>query len=253
MNGFSRRLAGSPWLACTVILFLLWNCSSRAEKIGSITFILGAPGDIERKAAGSAEWAPARLKAEVNDGDAIRTRVESRCEITLLDGAIIRIGENSSFEFIDVNLKSAIHKLKAELPQGNVWINAATAKAGKKEFQLKAPTAVCAIRGTIYRVEADSVTTCKVYDGKVDVGPVTAWGQRLPKSKLNGPPQQVPGPSQLPGPYQVTLEQWQQIVRGFQIVVRKDGKFDKSAFDQEADAANDWVKWNKELDAKAAQ
>lgn len=246
------RHAGQALIRMVALALMLLSASAQAEKIGSITFMLGAPGDIELRAAGAATWAPAKLKAVLNDGDAIRTRIESRCEITLLDGTIIRIGEKSTFEFIDVNLKSSVRKMKAELPQGDAWINASTAKSGKKEFQLKAPTAVCAIRGTIYRVEADSATTCKVYDGKVSVGPASAWGQPLPKGKLTGPPHEVPGPTQVPGPYQVTLEQWQEIVRGIQIVVRKDGKFDKSPFDQQADAADEWVRWNKELDAKAA-
>ena len=255
MNGpFLRHLKESFQWHCVILLLLaLTICSAQAEKIGSITFLLGAPGDIQIKSGKSDTWVAAKLHAAITDGDMIKTQVESRCEITLFDGAIIRIGESSTFHFIDVNLKSAVHKLKAELPQGDAWVNASAAKAGKKDFQLKAPTAVCAIRGTIYRVEADSATTCKVYDGKVDVGPVSAWGTPLPKGLRNGPPQQVPGPTQVPGPYQVSLEQWQQIVRGFQIVVRKDGKFAKSLFDEKADESDDWVKWNKELDAKAKQ
>jgi hypothetical protein len=223
------------------------------EKVGTITFILGAPGDIQIKAARAEAWAPVKLKSDVMDGDMIKTSAESRCEITLTDGAIIRIGENSSFHFIEVNLKGKVHKLKAEMPQGDSWINASTGKEGKKDFQLKAPTAVCAIRGTIYRVEADSTTTCKVYDGKVDVGPLSVWSTSMTKETRSGPPQQVQGPVQVPGPYEVTLEEWQRIVRGQQIIVRKDGKFAKSAFDEKADAADDWVKWNKQRDAKAKQ
>ncbi|HNY93051.1 MAG TPA: hypothetical protein PKM23_16125, partial [bacterium] len=92
---------------------------------------------------------------------------------------------------------------------------------------------------------------CKVYDGKVEVGPVTKWSTSMPRETRSGPPQQVQGPVEVPGPFEVTLEEWQQIVRGQQIVVRKDGKFAKSLFDQRADSTDEWVKWNKELDAKA--
>lgn len=237
----------------TVLVLGLWFTSVMAEKIGTVTFLLGGPNDIQIQKSASDPWLPVKLKAAIMDGDRIKTLVESRCEITLTDGTIIRIGENSSFHFIDVNLKSSVHKLKAELPQGDSWVNASSTKAAKKDFQLKAPTAVCAIRGTIYRVEADSTTTCKVYEGKVDVGPPTVWSASMPKEKRIGPPQQVPGPTQIPGPYEVTLEQWQQIVRGQQIIVRKDGKFAKSAFDEKADEMDEWVKWNKQLDAKAKQ
>ncbi|HNW58776.1 MAG TPA: FecR family protein [bacterium] len=235
----------------TGVLLILLAVPALAEKVGTVTFLLGAAGDIQIQSAGKTAWTPAKLKGSVMDGDLIQTRVESRCEITLTDGTVIRIGENSSFHFVDVNLKTRVRTLRAELPAGDAWINAANAKPGQKEFQLKAPTAVCAIRGTIYRVAADSTTTCKVYDGQVSVGPLSAWSVKMPRSPQGGAPQQVPGPTQVPGPYQVTLEEWQQIVRGQQIVVRQDGKFAKSAFDEKADAANEWVKWNKQQDAKA--
>ncbi|HQG45285.1 MAG TPA: hypothetical protein PLG50_06480, partial [bacterium] len=74
---------------------------------------------------------------------------------------------------------------------------------------------------------------------------------KMPRQQQSGPPQEVSGPKQIPGPFEVSLEQWQQIVRGQQIVVRKDGKFAKSPIDEKSDAADDWVKWNKQLDAKA--
>ena len=166
--------------AVLAALFVFAVTPAAAEKVGTITFLLGGKEEIQVKPFNSEVWSPARLKAAVMDGDVIKTLVESRCEITLTDGTIIRIGENSSFHFIDVNLKKQMRRLRAELPQGEAWVNASTAKAGKKDYQLKAPTAVCAIRGTIYDVIADSATTCKVYDGKVEVGPVTKWSTSMP-------------------------------------------------------------------------
>lgn len=237
------------WITALLLLLPVWPVL--AEKVGTITFLLGAADDIRVQSAATSAWNPAKLKGNVMDGDLIQTRIESRCEITLTDGTIIRIGENSSFHFVDVNLKTRVRTLRAEMPKGSAWINAANAKAGQKDFRLKAPTAVCAIRGTIYGVEADSVTTCKVYDGKVEVGPVSAWSVSMPRQKQSGPPQQVAGPTQIPGPYEVSLADWQQIVRGMQIVVRKDGKYAKSPIDETRDADNDWVNWNKQLDAKA--
>ncbi|HOC24834.1 MAG TPA: FecR family protein [bacterium] len=253
MPGFRMKLlcCSAPPAVLAALLFVFTVLPAAAEKVGTITFLLGGREEIQVKPSTSQVWSPARLKAAVMDGDMIKTLVESRCEITLTDGTIIRIGENSSFHFIDVNLKKQVRQLRAELPQGEAWVNASTAKAGKKDFQLKAPTAVCAIRGTIYDVAADSATTCKVYDGKVEVGPVTKWSTSMPREARSGPPQQVQGPVEVPGPFEVTLEEWQQIVRGQQIVVRKDGKFAKSLFDQKADSTDEWVKWNKELDAKA--
>ncbi len=237
---------------CIAMTFLLAS-SAPAAVIGQVSFLLGGPGDIEILTIGNKTAKPAALKMPVQSGDIVTTKPESRCEITLQDGAIIRIGENSTFQFNEATLKKTNQKVKAELSGGKVWVNLSQAVSGKKDFQIKAPTAVCAVRGTIYRIEADSATTCVVYDGAVAVGPVGLWGKSTPKSLRSGPPQQVPGPTQIPGPYEVSLQQWQQIVKGFQITVRTDGKYAKSRFDEKRDADNDWVKWNKELDAKENQ
>lgn len=252
MENLKRHHSVMTLFLYTVMTFLLVS-NAQAAIIGQISFLLGAPGDIEILTTGNKTAKPATLKMAVQTGDIVTTKPESRCEITLQDGAIVRIGENSTFQFNEANLKKKNQKVKAELSGGNVWVNLSKTVTGKKDFQIKAPTAVCAVRGTIYRIEADSATTCVVYDGAVAVGPVGLWGKTTPKSLRSGPPQQVPGPTQIPGPYQVSLEQWQQIVKGFQITVRNDGKYAKTRFDEKREAENDWVKWNKELDAKENQ
>jgi hypothetical protein len=48
----------------------------------------------------------------------------------------------------------------------------------------------------------------------------------------------------------VSLEDWISLVEGMQINVRKDGKYSMFKFDQDTDAGLDFVKWNKEQDAK---
>jgi hypothetical protein len=40
------------------------------------------------------------------------------------------------------------------------------------------------------------------------------------------------------------------LVEGMQINLRLDGKYHMFEFNKEADALLDWVKWNRELDAK---
>ena len=54
----------------------------------------------------------------------------------------------------------------------------------------------------------------------------------------------------MPGPYEVSLEDWIKLVEGWQINVRKDGKYSLFEFDKTADGELDFVKWNKERDTK---
>ena len=74
-------------------------------------------------------------------------------------------------------------------------------------------------------------------------------GGGAPKFTL-GPVTEVTAPDQVSGPYEVSLEDWVSLVEGMQINVRKDGKYSLFKFDQDADTGLDFVKWNKEQDAK---
>ena len=101
-----------------------------------------------------------------------------------------------------------------------------------------------------------------VYEGKVDINTPDnlsnlrkqnlqnqLQGSGSPKFSL-GPVQTIQAPTQVAGPYEVSLEDWISLVEGMQINVRKDGKYSMFKFDQDADAGLDFVKWNKEQDAK---
>ena len=245
--------------ALNILLFMLllganWQLSNGAnpprleKKIGSISFLLGSPTDIRLTHKGSDVWNVAKLRMAVRNGDVIRTEKESRCEIKLNDGSILRIGEQTTFDITDANITSKSKKFKSKLKRGKIWANLTKFRRKSDSFRILAPTAVCAVRGTIYRMDADSTTRVAVYDGEVDVGPSSFWTQwQQPKSQ-SLEPREVPGPQEIPGPYEVSLEDWVRIVRGFQIEIRNDGKFAKTRIDREKDARDAWVLWNQERD-----
>ena len=194
-------------------------------------------------------------------GDHIRTLSKSRCEITLKTGGKMRIGENSELELESADIKPMEKNYNANLKRGNIWVSAKAAFGEKKNVSVRTPTAVAAIRGTKYRAIADSAeSSVLIYEGEVDVNAaknvVDAQGkgekdtpEGKPKFKL-GPVDEVKGPTEVPGPYEVSLEDWIKLVEGWQINVRKDGKYSLFEFNKTADGELDFVKWNKEQDAK---
>ena len=231
------------------IMFAVFsNVFSAEKKIGQITFMIGAKGDVQVKQKDQSEWRPTKLKMDIYNADIIRTKKEARCEIKLLDGSVVRIGEESEFEFSDASVAKRSKKVNAQLKHGKVWSNIVKLKDQQEGFEIKTPTAVCAVRGTIYRIDSDSATSCLVYDGAVDVGPASFWRMPDGNTQINQAPTEVPGPTQLPGPYEVTLDDWVRIVKGYQIIVRPDGKFAKSQFDQNRDRQIEWVRWNQQRD-----
>jgi hypothetical protein len=223
--------------------------STTTTSIGKINFLLGKPGEVTIRRANNNAWTTAKLKMEVGRGDQIKTVAESRCEVMLNDGSIIRIGENSLFDFEESNISQTAKQFDASIKKGRIWANVTRSKNRQDKFEVKSPTAVCAIRGTIYRMETDSTTRVAVYDGQVDVGPSQALQQQLQQQpRTPGPPVRIPGPTEIPGPYQITLDQWVQLVQGYQLEVRANGRYAKARIDSTADAQDDWVRWNNERD-----
>lgn len=217
--------------------------------IGKINFILGSSNDVTIMRSGESNWQNAKLYSSIYNGDQIKTGKESRCETRLNDRSTIRIGENTSFAFQQDQLNK---NLNAEIKEGRIWANIKRLSVRSK-FQVRTPTAVCSIRGTIYRIDADSTTKIMVYNGSVDVGPLSAIRSdtsRSAESRILRPPHEVPGPTQVPGPFEVTLDQWINIVAGFQIEVRPDQKYAKTKINFELDNQDDWVKWNKRRDGQ---
>ncbi|MDZ7268042.1 MAG: FecR family protein [candidate division KSB1 bacterium] len=219
------------------------------ESIGTISFILGRPEEVTVLRRQSSKWQPAQLKMPLQSGDQIQTAAEARCEVKLHDGSLVRLGERSHFAFDQAQISAGSRQVEGSLMSGKLWAWVSKLKWGRDRFEIKSPTAVCAVRGTIYRLEADSTTRVAVYDGQVEVGPSANLRQRLQQQpRPVGPPRQVPGPTEIPGPYEVSFDRWIRLVAGFQIEIRPNGRYAKASIDTTAEAGNDWVQWNRQRD-----
>lgn len=237
---------------CIIGIFLFsWICLGIAgeESVGNVTFMIGDRGDVRVQHKNQKAWNQARLYAKVLNGDLMKTQPESRCEIKLKDGSVIRIGERSSFAFRNMKTKDKGRFFDSFLNFGKIWVNVRTALLPTDQFHIQAPAAVCAVRGTVYGIEADSTTRISVYEGAVDVGPND---NKQTNSLKTGAkilqPQEVSGPSEVPGPFEVTLDQWIRIVAGFQVEIRRNGTYAKTPLKTVANAQSDWQRWNKERD-----
>ncbi len=251
--GLAVKQSAKISLITLIIPFILFSQVSLAAEFGKITLPLGK---VEVLIAGSEDWSRAMPRQALNVNDQIRTAAKSRCEITLTGGGKVRIGENSDLVLTEANVKPMVKNFNATLKKGNAWVSAKAAFGEKKNVSIRTPTAVAAIRGTVYRTEAgEDESSVLVYEGKVDVNQPSNMEQEQqetkpegkPKFKL-GPVQEIQAPTEVPGPYEVSLEDWITLVEGMQINVRKDGKYNMFKFDQTVDAEDEFVQWNKELD-----
>ena len=240
-----------------IILLILSTALFSQQPFGKISLPLGKV-DLSST---SNKWTRAKPNQPVFEGNIIRTQAKSRCEITLTGGGKVRIGENSELELNEVDVKPMAKNFNANLKKGNVWVSAKAAFGEKKNIAVRTPTAVAAIRGTKYRAKAgDEESSVLVYDGKEDVNQAKNYIEKRKEKRKGmapkntpfklGPVEEIKAPTQVAGPYEITLEEWITLAEGMQINVRKDGKYSMFEFDQAADGDLDFVKWNKEQDAK---
>lgn len=217
-----------------------------AEPDATITRIEGKALFLKNRAPA---WKDARINMPLQTGDQLKSDVESLVEITYRRGAIMRLNENT----LCTIKKSTDAAVSTSVPKGNVWVNMKKLTAAGSDFEVSTPTAVAAIRGTIFQLQSlpDSSADVAVFDGKVAVGLSDDGKKRisLPDENVAEAPHEVPGPSEVPGPYEVPLDQWKTIVAGQHISIRSNGTYAMSPFELKG-KLDAFVEKNRALDAE---
>ncbi len=254
MTGKKDRLLRLFILVPLLILFVAFQSMDK-EPIGKITYPLNRVFVIRE---GTSDLVMATFNMDVFPGDKIETKKESRCEITLKNGDVIRIDENSIFTLENVVITEKTVQAESFLGLGRIWSNIRKLFSKEDYFKIKSPAAVIAVRGTVYRVNAnpDSTTEVYVYQGKVAVRPYKAstgmqeWQPVRPGEKREEPRRVVAPPRQVQGPREVSVQEWFEIIMAQQhIRVNPDGTYHKDEFDPTSDAQLEWVQWNQKRDA----
>ncbi len=123
-------------------------------------------GEVALKKSGETSWT--RLTAAdvpLAAGDELRTSRASTAEIVTDDGSKIKLAPVSSFKMVTENKDSV--SLGLYFGRVRSWV-----KKFSKKFEVRTPSAVCAVRGTDFMVQADAdgSTSVEVYEGSVLAG-----------------------------------------------------------------------------------
>ncbi|MBN2857405.1 MAG: FecR domain-containing protein [Candidatus Delongbacteria bacterium] len=202
------------------------------KEVGEIDFRLG-----ELKVRNRAKIGDLDEEDKVFEKDTLITGSESRCEIKLSDGSLIRLNEKTKYIIDKYEQSSGNIAFSGYLVSGESWTNVNKTGSEKKDFNVRSPIAVAAVIGTAYKMNADgSLTEISVLDGQVNVDLEKEKKSELkiePKTEKTGSlaPKQSMAPKQIPGPYEVTLTEWISIVKGEKISIRNDGKYNKTKTD----------------------
>jgi hypothetical protein len=219
---------------------------AKATPIAKVTYVTG---DVKIQPTGRESWKKATNEQALRSGDKVKTLEESRGEVAFADGSIIRIDANSNLDIVELKKSKAGQTATAKVWSGKVW--ASVNKMSKKtKFELESPTAVAAVRGTVFRmtVADDQTTKVAVYAGEVKVEPMPEFYQKQ-KPKTGGKAGEIEGPGQIKGPDVVSFEQWTQIVKAqMEITINPDGTYGIVNFNPIIDSQDEWVKWNQMRD-----
>jgi hypothetical protein len=205
-----------------------------------ITFM---EGKVQYRARNTDNFAAAHPNLILYPGAEISTGEKSRVELVLDDRSVLRLAAKSQLKV--VQLSGSVDKSKGagasqasfDFSLGAVWTKVTKAMTRSTRYELKLPTAVAGVQGTIYRasVAANGETSVGVYEGIVQVRGV--------------PPQRVGPPVQVPGPTQVPFEVWVKLVRANQeLTVSAEGKPSEPRPLADKPQDREWVNWNQQRD-----
>lgn len=228
-------------------ILLLFSISLLAtEKKGIVSYV---EGDVKKQPVTAETWENAPVNTPVLSGDKVRTYLDSRAELELLQLDIIRLAPKTIVDIMKLYEETKEKKLKTEIrvETGEIWASVHEVSV-ETEFDIAAPLAMAAITGTVFRmkVEEDSTTQLKVYKGEVKI---TNAPSAVESQSTFGKPHPIQGPHPVQGPHEVSLEQWMYIIKSMQqITIDKQGKvvsvgeFSK----KDPDEKTPWVEWNKQ-------
>lgn len=162
MRGRHARIAGA-FVAALIMTFLTGAALASESIVGSI---LAARGTVSLDMAGVQQ--PVAAGAPVHLGDTIVTAA-GKVKIALDDGSIISVGENSRLRIVGYDATSGNVKTRVGLISGALRLFVAKVTPSGK-FEVETETAIAAVRGTDWMIEATpDLTSVALVSGVVAV------------------------------------------------------------------------------------
>jgi len=124
-------------------------------------------GDVQVR-HGTGGYKAAKLNEALKSGDAIKTGADARAELSLGAGGYVRLDESSHLLITHLQ-EGGTTSFQALL--GGVWVTIEKALSGGGGFEVRMPSAVASVKGTVFRCEVDEEggSSTYVYDGSVEI------------------------------------------------------------------------------------
>ena len=154
----------------TILLALLSTLlpiAAAAGEAGLVARINGAP---TVQHAGKTELL--KRGSSVMTGDVIETDASSKAKILLTDDSVLAIGPKSRVNVSDFALDSNGRTVRLQVLAGRFKIAIAKFFGGQTDYEIRTPTAVAGVRGTVLWGDTDLDAICAL-EGNIEVRPRT--------------------------------------------------------------------------------
>lgn len=241
------------YVLMALVLVLCTSPAVKAAESGGNDAVVTAIQGTARVYSTGATTGPLLKKGDrVTNNQEVAVAGKSRIEMLFPDGTVMRLSEKSRLKMNELafNKQTERKNVKVGLSAGRLWAKVKKLTTPDSSVEVRTPSAVAGVRGTVYRVnvEEDRSSLVKVYDGSVYVAnPPRDTSKPIDKITM---PHEVAGPHEVPPPaHEVSMEEWTVIVKAMQqITVSPQGVASKPQdFDPKTDA-DEWVLWNQERD-----
>ncbi len=162
----------TPALGLALILLIATAADQRAgaqtrSQIAANTAVVTSMYGSVSVRHGTGGWVAATLNTVLKSGDAIRTGTDSRAELTIHGSGSVRLDANSHLliTYLDDKRGSSLKALV-----GGLWVSVERALVGPNGLKVEMPSAVAAVKGTVFRCTVSEQGDCEtaVYDGEVE-------------------------------------------------------------------------------------
>lgn len=190
---------------------------AQGKPAGVVTALLGGP-TVQRSGSKSPE--PAKAGGFVYDGDEVRTGPKEAIAIALAGGIELKVKENTRYVvWAEKESKGQLVR-QVQLTVGTAW---ARLIGGKRQFHMRTPTAVAAVRGSEGEVTHQDFTTFMLFEGHGslfnDLGETPLKGGQASTAqggKAPTPPQPI-GPGERPSwPDDLRSENQEELVQSLE-------------------------------------
>jgi hypothetical protein len=159
----SRKRNGMVFLAVGLLIFIqpLYGPGLYGQEAGA--YFREVTGTVEVKAAGSGDWAGARVGDRVGEGSVISTGFQSTALIAVGSSVILvrpvsrltleELWEGRGEERVDLYLRTGRIRVEVKPPEG-----------GQVQFRARSPAVTASVRGTVFEFDTENV---RVEEGRV--------------------------------------------------------------------------------------